>query len=222
MEYFKKIALIVDINPVEALAMLSMMDEPEEEWNEENALAAAIIPLLINGYIMPREKNGENICQLSAIGQNALKTENVREYEYHLLKAFQENDAESLLDAISFSCFDWKKYFLLSGICTKIPKKFWFIKYHETVFSDFGLQAIQFLKDKRAQIKAMAEANRDISQDLLPYVYAFPSLNLGGSDYLKNITSIADMVEEIESVRTSTMCVMASVVAATTVINVSS
>lgn len=193
---------VKELRPVEALYLLYQNDK--EEFDDENALAAALVYLSMEGHIKPKKK-GEGFVVTDK------PTANLRPYEKDLLKAIRSSDDEDILSAVDD--FNFKKFMTENGFYEIRPekKKFLFFKWtanvrHRTTkFSE----AQKHLIEVKKQIKILKDKKK-FDNKMFAMTYAFPSAGLtnGFLKYAK------DVVGEVESIQASHVAVVAAAVAA--------
>jgi hypothetical protein len=193
-----------ELRPVEALYLMSCAGL--EEWSSENALAAILVYLSVNGYIEAHKKE----FKLTAKGEEALASEDILwNYETELLQTIKDKDPEEtayLIERMDFkgSCLD-ANYF------TKVKAKFlWFIPYKKTEFSETGEQLVEKLVEAREKINLTLK-EKTLTKDGIVNSYAFPSLAMSNG-FKKYATKVVANAEEAVAIRSAMLAATTTII----------
>lgn len=172
------------LRPVEALKLLDR--ENKERFNRENALAATLVHLSMNGYIEP-EQTGDGFEPTDK------DPSSLRDYERDLLDAIEgEDDPRDMVNAVYR--FDFEKLFLENGLLEAVEKQkeFLIFDWTKTVHeeTDAYQEAIDYLQQKRDEI---AKAD-EIDEHLFALGYAYPSEDFEDG-FLEQAEDIVDDLE---------------------------
>lgn len=182
---------MVDASELRPAEYLKILDRKgREKFNRENSLAAALVYLSMNDYIMPDE-DGEGFEPTDKD-----KSE-LREYEKELLDAVEgEDDPRDMVDAVYR--FDFDKFFIENGFIEveEVEKSMWVFDWtsnEEKATRKMG-DAVNYLDKKQKEIEAEHDTD-SFPDQLFVLSYAFPSQDYD-EDFVGEAEEVVDDLHE--------------------------